>query len=135
MSAALNLLTNSDNSDSENFDSDSLDLDMSWDDVLTSGHTDTDSFRTDNLSDALVYSLINFGRVDMEYIVTVTGSDYYTAINTLRGSIFQNPETWDECITDGWETADEYLSGNLMHKWKVAQEANETYDGSFSCNV
>lgn len=140
MSAALNLLTNSDNSntenfDSENFDSDSLDLDMSWDDVLASGHTDTDSFHTDNLSDALVYSLINFGRIDMEYIVTVTGSDYYTAINTLRGSIFQNPETWDECITDGWETADEYLSGNLMHKWKVAKEANETYDGYFSDNV
>lgn len=114
---------------------DSLDLEMDWDAVFGNDEEKINDTNTDSLADALILSLTTLGRVDMDYIVSITGVDYQTAINTLKGSIYQNPETWEESISDGWETADEYLSGNLMHKWKIAKEANEMYNGYFSDNL
>ena len=81
----------------------------------------------ESVADALIKSLTTLGRVDIEYISSVTGKDYKICINELKGSIYQNPDTWNECFYKGWETADEYLSGNLMRKWQVAQKANEDY--------
>lgn len=112
----------------------SLDLALDWNEMFDMEDS-LHGTHTDSLADALILSLSTRGRVDMDYIVSVAGVDYYTAINTLRGSIYQNPETWEESITDGWETADEYLSGNLMRKWKAAKEANEIYNGYFSDNL
>ncbi len=80
-------------------------------------------------------SLANLGKVDIEYIAAISGSDLKTVIQTLRGSIYQNPATWNECFYKGWETAEEYLSGHLLPKWKAAKEANETYSGYFEANV
>lgn len=102
----------------------STDLTLEWDDII-----ETDSIaeyeHTDSISDALILSLSNFACVDIEYISAITGKDYTTVINALKGSIFQNPETWEECEYKGWETAEEYLSGNLSHKLNVAKDANE----------
>ena len=80
-------------------------------------------------------SLNTLGKVDIEYISSVTGADYKDVISTLKGSIYQNPLTWNECFYQGWETAEEYLSGNLMRKWNTAVEANKVYNGYFADNI
>ena len=76
----------------------------------------------DSISDGLVLSLANLGKVDIEYIAAIASSDPKSVIQALRGSIYQNPEIWNECFYKGWETAEEYLSGNLMRKWKAAKK-------------
>ncbi len=89
----------------------------------------------DSISDALLVSLDALGIVDIEFISQITGEEMKTVIESLRGSIYQNPLHWDECFYKGWETADEYLSGNLTHKYHLAKEANERYLGHFDRNV
>lgn len=89
----------------------------------------------ETMSEGLMMSLDLLGMVDIEFIASVTGSDLRTVIESLRGTIYQNPLHWNEVFYKGWETADEYLSGNLMHKYKVAKEANEQYNGYFQNNV
>ena len=73
--------------------------------------------------------------VDIEFISSITGEEMKTVIEMLKGTIFQNPLIWDECFYKGWETADEYLSGNLMHKLSLAEDANEEYPGIFKENI
>ena len=85
--------------------------------------------------DGLMMSLDTLGIVDIEFISAVTGQDLRTVIENLKGSIYQNPLYWNEVFYKGWETADEYLSGNLMHKYKVAKEYNDKYHGYFQNNV
>lgn len=89
----------------------------------------------DNVADGLVKCLHELGCVDIEYISEITQTDMKSVITMLRGAIYQNPESWNECFYKGWETADEYLSGNLMKKWKVAKRANTDYMGWFDSNV
>lgn len=86
-------------------------------------------------AEGLFLSLNNLGYVDIEYISQITGADYKTVICALKGSIYQNPYSWNECFYKGWETADEYLSGRVVDKLKKAKEANEEYNGYFSDNV
>lgn len=88
-----------------------------------------------NSSDGLVMSLSSLGRVDIEYISSITGRTVNEVIDDLSGSIYQDPETWEECFYKGWETADEYLSGNLSMKLKAAEEADRKYNGYFDRNV
>lgn len=90
---------------------------------------------TESISDGLVLSLCNVGQVDIEYISMITGQELKTVISTLKGSIYQNPERWDECFYKGWETAEEYLSGNLVRKYKLASRANDKYKGYFQANL
>ena len=75
----------------------SMDLPMDWDNVFDTDER-TRGVHTDSIPDALVMSLTTLGCVDIEYIASVTGADYKTVINTLKGSIFQNPDTWGECF-------------------------------------
>lgn len=89
----------------------------------------------DNVSDALLLSIDTLGMVDIEFISSITGQDMKTVIEKLKGSIYQNPLHWNECFYKGWETAEEYLSGNLLHKFHLAKEANEEYLGYFEDNV
>jgi len=112
----------------------SMDLPMDWDNLFA-GDSRTEGVHADSISDGLILSLSNLGRVDMEYIATVTGEDIKTVISALKGSVFQNPDTWEECFWKGWETAEEYLSGNMITKWKSAKEANKKYNGYFADNV
>ncbi len=112
----------------------SMDLPLDWENIFN-GDSRTQGVHAESISDALIMSLSNLAKVDIEYISAITGEDYKTVISTLKGSIYQNPETWDECFYKGWETAEEYLSGNLMRKWKAAREANKTYRGYFQSNI
>lgn len=90
---------------------------------------------TESVDDALVLSLSNLAKVDIEYMSQITGLDYKTVILSLKGAIYQDPELWDECFYKGWQTADEYLSGNLVRKLRIAKEANAKYHGYFESNV
>ncbi len=111
-----------------------MDLPLDWNNVFNSDER-TQGVHTESISDALIMSLTTLGKVDIEYISSITGADYKTVICALKGSIYQNPETWGECFYKGWETAEEYLSGNLMRKWKAAKDADKTYNGYFRSNV
>ena len=110
-----------------------MDLPMDYVNAFADDERATAQF--DNVSDGLMMSLDMLGIVDIEFIASVTGKDLKAVISELKGSIFQNPLHWGECFYKGWETADEYLSGNIMHKYKVAKEANEAYNGYFSANI
>ena len=92
-----------------------MDLPLDWNNIFNSD-VRTQGVHAESIPDALIMSLNTLGKVDIEYISSVTGTDYKTVISTLKGSIYQNPLTWNECFYQGWETAEEYLSGNLMRK-------------------
>ncbi|MCD8201469.1 MAG: DEAD/DEAH box helicase family protein, partial [Clostridia bacterium] len=85
--------------------------------------------------DGLALSIANLCKVDIEYISQITGEDFDDIINELRVLIYQNPATWDECFYKGWETADEYLTGNLQVKLEEAEYENERFGGIFSENI
>ena len=112
----------------------SMDLPLDWENVFDADPR-TEGVHAGSISDGLILSLSNLGRVDIEYISSITGEDYKTVICALRGSIYQNPDTWNECFYKGWETAEEYLSGNLVKKWKSAATANTKYKGYFEINL
>lgn len=111
-----------------------MDLPLDWENAFNQD-VRTQGIHADSISDGLIFSLSNLGRVDIEYISSITGEDYKTIIGALKGSIYQNPETWGECFYKGLETSEEYLSGNMMRKWKAAKEADKEYDGYFADNV
>ena len=112
----------------------SMDLPLDWSNFFD-GDERTRGVHIESIPDALVHCLTTLGQVDIEYISSITGEDYKTVIQTLKGSIFQNPDKWGECFFKGWETSEEYLSGNLMRKWKAAKEANKEYGGYFEDNI
>lgn len=89
----------------------------------------------DSPGDALLLSLYELGRVDMEFIAHACGQPIKDCIAALKGSVFQNPETWGECFYRGFETAEEYLSGNVIRKLQIAREADRKYNGYFSTNL
>ncbi|MBQ7564552.1 MAG: DEAD/DEAH box helicase family protein [Lachnospiraceae bacterium] len=112
----------------------SMDLPLDWEnfydtDVRTIGVI------TESISDGLIKCLNTLGRVDIEYIASITGEEYKTVIRRLKGSIYQDPRSWDECFYQGFQTAEEYLSGNIAEKLRDAEEANEKYHGYFQANV
>ena len=112
----------------------SMDLPLDWENLFA-GDSRVEGVHADSIADGLILSLANLGRVDIEYIASITGADMKSVIMTLKGSIYQNPDTWNECFYKGWETAEEYLSGNMVQKWKSAKAANEAYSGYFADNV
>ena len=69
----------------------------------------------DTSSEALAVSLSEKAKVDIDYMMQLTGKPEDTIIEELSGIIFKNP------VTDKWETADEYLSGNVLEKLQIAE--------------
>ena len=59
-------------------------------------------------------------KVDLSYMAELTGKEIDTIKEELTGIIFQNP------VTDRWEAADEYLSGNVRDKLQTAKIYAET---------
>ena len=110
-------------------------MDLPVDFVNSFENDNRTAIHCESVAEGLLVSLDALGIVDIEFISSITGEEMKTVIESLRGSIFQNPLHWNECFYKGWETADEYLSGNLMHKYHLAKEANEEYDGYFDDNV
>ena len=72
-----------------------MDLPMDWENLFDTDAR-TEGIHADSIPDGLILSLSNLGRVDMEYISSVTGEDLKTVICTLKGAVYQNPDTWEE---------------------------------------
>lgn len=115
-------------------ESTSIDLPLDWNNLFETV-TITSDVHIESISDGLVHCLKSLGRVDIEYISSITGESYNNVINALKGSIYQNPDTWGECFYKGWETSEEYLSGNILHKLKLAIQKNKEYHGYFKDNI
>ena len=111
---------------------DSIELDLSGVDLFA---TEPVTAVCDFLSDGLIHSLNTFGRVDVQYIADLTGKTVKEVVSELKGSIYQNPEKFNGTLESGWETADEYLSGNISEKLRVAMQYDQAYNGYFSENV
>lgn len=75
-----------------------MDLLLDWENLFNSDER-AQGVHVDSHSDALVMSLNTLGKVDIEYMSSITGMEYKDVIGALRGSIYQNPQTWDECFT------------------------------------
>ena len=69
----------------------------------------------DTASEALAVSLAEKAAIDFEYMSELSGKDEDTLIDELTGIIFKNP------LSEEWETADAYLSGNVRNKLEVAE--------------
>lgn len=112
----------------------SMELPMDWSNFFDTDDS-TIGVKAETIPDGFVKCLNNRGCVDIEYIASITGEDYKTVIKALKGSIYQNPNTWGECFYKGWETAEEYLSGNIRQKLQDAMTADKVYHGYFKANV
>ncbi len=89
-----------------------------------------------SISDALIRCIRDTGSVDLSRIADSSRVSPIEAIEALRGAIYRDPDRWDgRSIDSGWETADEYLSGNLRHKLIKARIAYKMYKGTFKDNV
>ena len=89
----------------------------------------------DTPSEALAISIGERGKVDLPFMAQLLGTPgEYDAIQAeLRGVIFKDPMAPD-AVESGWQTADEYLSGDVRSKLRVAQMAADR-DSSFRINV
>ncbi|WP_347563724.1 DEAD/DEAH box helicase family protein [Pseudoflavonifractor sp. 524-17] len=98
---------------------------------------------TDTAAEALAVSISERAGVDLDYMASLMGGrdKIPQIVADLRGVIFKDPSTgpfdleaggpnWDK----GWQTADEYLSGDVRRKLTAARAAAETYP-EFSVNV
>ena len=82
----------------------------------------------DTASEALAVSLAEKARVDLSYMESLTGKSEDELTGDLKGVIFLEP------VSRQWQTADEYLSGNVRKKLAEAKQAAET-DPTFQINV
>ena len=88
----------------------------------------------DNAIDGLKISLAEKGRVDIKYISMLTHQSKGEVIQELNGLIYKNPvhsSVTDEYV--GYETADEYLSGNVVEKVEIAKRLND--NGIYDRNI
>ena len=85
--------------------------------------------------EALAISIGERGMVDLPYMAELVGTpdEFEDIISELNGIIFKNPLASDEAF-NGWQTADEYLSGNVREKLKIARLAAQN-DNRYTSNV
>ena len=84
--------------------------------------------QVDTASEALAVSIGERAKVDLPFMARLTGKAEDEIVADLQGVIFLDP------LEQMWQTADEYLSGNVRAKLRVAQTAAES-DPSFAVNV
>ncbi len=84
--------------------------------------------RTDTAAEALAVSVAEKLRVDLDFMSGLCGKSEEEIIKELEGVIFKNPET------EEYETADEYLSGNVRKKLRTAEKAAEE-SAEYAANV
>ena len=90
----------------------------------------------DTPSEALAVSIGEHGRVDLPYMAELLGNpgEYGRITTELSGVIFKDPSADPTDPEAGWQMADEYLSGDVRAKLRMAQFAAET-NPEFSVNV
>ena len=90
----------------------------------------------DTPSEALAVSIGEHGKVDLPYMAELLGTpgDYGRITTELSGVIFKDPAADPTDPEAGWQMADEYLSGDVRAKLRMAQFAAET-NPEFVVNV
>ena len=90
----------------------------------------------DTPSEALAVSIGEHGKVDLPYMAELlcTPGEYGRITSELSGVIFKDPAADVNDPEAGWQTADEYLSGNVRDKLRMAQLAAESHP-EFKVNV
>ena len=90
----------------------------------------------DTPSEALAVSVGEHGKVDLPYMAELLGTpgEYGRITTELSGVIFKDPAADADDSEAGWQTADEYLSGNVRDKLRMAQLAAESHP-EFKVNV
>lgn len=90
----------------------------------------------DTPSEALAVSIGEHGKVDLPYMAELLGTpgEYGRITTELSGAIFKDPAADPTDPEAGWQMADEYLSGDVRAKLRMAQFAAET-NPEFSVNV
>ena len=90
----------------------------------------------DTPSEALAVSIGEHGKVDLPYMAELLGTpgDYGRITAELSGVIFKDPAADPTDPEAGWQMADEYLSGDVRAKLRMAQFAAET-NPEFAVNV
>lgn len=91
----------------------------------------TEVTSVDNANDALIVSLSEKARVDITFMQKLCNMDMDKMLKDLEGEIFNVPEYGEP---NQWVTADEYLSGNVREKLKIAEHFAEI-DERFNVNV
>lgn len=80
-------------------------------------------FVTDDPIEALAHSLNDTGKVDMDFIASAMRIDEREAVQRLGNHIYLNP------ASNEWETADKYLSGNVVEKLRQAERLSNQFPG------
>ncbi|SCH78189.1 DNA methylase [uncultured Faecalibacterium sp.] len=90
----------------------------------------------DTPSEALAVSIGEHGKVDLPYMAELLGTpgNYERITTELSGVIFKDPAADADDPEAGWQTADEYLSGNVRDKLRMAQLIAESHP-EFKVNV
>ena len=90
----------------------------------------------DTPSEALAVSIGEHGKVDLPYMAELLGTpgEYRRITTELSGVIFKDPVADADDPEAGWQPADEYLSGNVRNKLRMAQLAAESHP-EFKINV
>ena len=91
--------------------------------------------RVDTATEALAVSIGEHGKVDLPFMAQLLGTpgEYDGIIESLKGIIFKDPlapSDPEAC----WQTADEYLSGNVREKLRIAEMSAKS-DPRFTVNV
>ena len=87
----------------------------------------------DTSQEALMLSLSEKGHIDFDYMCSLTGFDKEKIIHDLYGVIFKIPNI-NEPAEEKYVTADEYLSGNVREKLKIA-ELSASIDSQYEYHV
>lgn len=85
--------------------------------------------KVDTASDALAVSISEKAKIDLEYMSQLYGKSVDDIIDELEGVIFNVPGT------DIYQTADEYLSGNVREKLRTALSYSYDKPEQYDCNI
>lgn len=90
----------------------------------------------DTASEALAVSLGEKATIDMDYMMELSGKSENEIFEDLKGVIFRNPlYEYGNSYEPKYLMADEYLSGNVREKLKIAKNSAELYPEDYKVNV
>ena len=90
----------------------------------------------DTASEALAVSLGEKATIDMDYMMELSGKSENEIFEDLKGVIFLNPlYEYENSYEPKYLMADEYLSGNVREKLRIAKNSAELYPEDYKVNV
>ena len=96
----------------------------------------TEITHVDTATEALAVSLAEKAKVDMDYMMELTGKTEKEIFEDLKGVIFLNPmHDYGSDTRPKYLSADEYLSGNVREKLDWARRSAELYPDDYTVNV